>query len=115
MPGMSVCKLGYRPRRCAAGTRSGAGSAPPSGARRLVAHAFEDLGCSAVWCGCLEGNARPKRHQEKCGFRFHHVEEDVPCSQMGDVRTVYFSRLTREDWVRRTRTTRATVRPLPEV
>lgn len=79
----------------------------PEAVGRPVAHAFEDLGYRAVWCGYFEGNDKSKRCQEKCGFRFHHVEENVPCRQMGDVRTEYFSRLTREDWARRTRATRA--------
>ena len=74
----------------------------PEAVGRLVAHAFEDLGCSAVWCGYFEGNDKSRRCQEKCGFRFHHVEENVPCRQMGDVRTVYLSRLTREEWRPRT-------------
>ena len=30
----------------------------------------------------------------------HHVERDVPCELMGDVRTEYFTYLTREDWRR---------------
>lgn len=75
----------------------------PEAVERLVVHAFENLGYSAVWCGYFEGNTKSKRCQDKCGFRFHHVETDVPCSQMGDVRTEYFTRLTRENWIQRTR------------
>lgn len=74
----------------------------PEAVRRLAKHAFEDLGCSALWCGYYEGNAKSKRCQEKCGFRFHHMESDVACELMGDVRTEYFSRLTRSDWIRLT-------------
>ena len=39
------------------------------------------------------------RCQEKCGFRFHHIEADVPCELMGDVRTEYFTRLTKDEWL----------------
>ena len=70
----------------------------PEAAERLVRHAFEDLGCSALWCGYYEGNEKSKRCQEKTGFTFHHTEKDVPCELMGDVRTEHFTRLTREDW-----------------
>lgn len=73
----------------------------PEATARLVRHAFEDLGCSALWCGYYEGNEKSKRCQEKCGFTFHHVERDVPCELMGDVRTEYFTRLTKEDWLKR--------------
>lgn len=72
----------------------------PEAAGRLIRHAFEDLGCSALWCGYYEGNERSRRCQEKCGFTFHHVERDVPCELMGDVRTEYFTRLTRAEWAR---------------
>lgn len=68
--------------------------------RRIIDHAFEDLGCSALWCGYYDGNVRSRRCQDKCGFRFHHTEKDKPCVLMGDVRTEHFSRLLREDWLK---------------
>ena len=72
----------------------------PEATERLIRHAFEDLECRALWCGYYEGNEKSKRCQEKCGFTFHHVEKDVPCELMGDIRTEYFTRLTREDWAK---------------
>lgn len=71
----------------------------PEAVERLVRYAFEDLGCSALWCGYYEGNEKSKRCQEKCGFKFHHIEHDVPCELMGDVRTEYFTRLTKDEWL----------------
>lgn len=73
----------------------------PEATERLIRHAFEDLGCSALWCGYYEGNEKSKRCQEKTGFTFHHIERDVPCELMGDVRTEYFTRLTKDEWLRR--------------
>lgn len=73
----------------------------PEATERLIRHAFEDLGCSALWCGYYEGNEKSKRCQEKTGFTFHHIERDVPCKLMGDVRTEYFTRLTKDEWLRR--------------
>ena len=73
----------------------------PEATERLIRHAFEDLGCSALWCGYYEGNEKSKRCQEKTGFTFHHIERDVPCELMGDVRTEYFTRLTKDKWLRR--------------
>ncbi len=69
------------------------------GAAELVRHGFEDLGLSAIWCGCYEGNDRSRRCMEKCGFVYHHTAEDVPCRLMGDVRTERVSLLTRERWL----------------
>lgn len=68
-------------------------------AAELVRHGFEDLGLSAIWCGCYEGNDRSRRCMEKCGFVYHHTAEDVPCRLMGDVRTEHVSLLTRERWL----------------
>ena len=70
----------------------------PEAVRRIQRHAFEDLGYNAMWCGYYDGNIKSKRCQEKCGFRFHHTEENVPCVSMGDVRTEHFTRLLKEEW-----------------
>ena len=69
----------------------------PEALERLAAHAFEDLGCSALRCGYYDGNTKSKRCQEKCGFRFHHTEPNKPCLLMGDVRTEHFTRLMKEE------------------
>ena len=70
----------------------------PEAVRRITQHAFEDLHCSAVWCGYYDGNVKSKRCQEKCGFRYHHTEENKPCELMGDIRTEHYTRLTRDEW-----------------
>ena len=70
----------------------------PEAVRRIIQHAFEDLNCSALWCGYYEGNIKSKRCQEKCGFRYHHTEENKLCELMGDIRTEHYSRLTRDEW-----------------
>ena len=71
----------------------------PEALRRIVAHAFEDLGCSALWAGYYEGNTKSRRCLEKCGFHFHHTEENKPCELMGDVRTEHFTKLARSEWL----------------
>lgn len=72
----------------------------PEAARELLRHAFEDLGCTGIWCSWADYNDKSQRVQEKCGFVFHHTEEDVPCKLIGDIRTVRFSYLSKEDWLR---------------
>lgn len=63
----------------------------------LLWHAFVYMGCSALWCGYLEGNSRSRRVQEKCGFLYSHSVENRPQSS-GEKQTEHFSRLTREQW-----------------
>ena len=70
----------------------------PEAVRRLQKYAFEELGYTAMWCGYYEGNEKSKRCQEKCGFTYHHTEENKPCPLMGDVRTEHFTYLTKEQW-----------------
>lgn len=70
----------------------------PEAVRSLQKHAFEDLDCTALWCGYYDGNEKSKRCQEKCGFIYHHTEENKPCVLMGDVRTEHFTYLTKEQW-----------------
>ncbi len=70
----------------------------PEAAREVLRHAFEDLGLGGLWCGWFDGNRQSRRVQEKCGFAFHHTEEDVPCPLIGDTRTEHFSYLSREAW-----------------
>ena len=74
----------------------------PEAVRAMQRYAFETLGCKALWCGYYEGNNKSLRVQQKCGFAPHHVERDVPCELMGDVRTECFTYLTCEDWRRQT-------------
>lgn len=70
----------------------------PEAVKRLQRHAFEDLNYSAIWCGYYDGNEKSKRCQEKCGFVFHHTEENKPCVIMKDVRTEHFTKITKEQW-----------------
>ncbi len=71
----------------------------PEAVRRLLRHAFEDLGLQTVWCGYYDGNAQSRRVQEKCGFRYAHTEYGK-ISPLGDIRTEHFTRLTQDEWRR---------------
>ncbi len=70
----------------------------PEAVCRLQEYAFEELNCKAMWCGYYDGNDKSRRVQEKCGFVYHHTEENKPCELMGDVRTEHFTYLTKEQW-----------------
>ena len=69
----------------------------PEAVRAVQRRAFDELGLEALWCGWYDGNDRSRRVQEKCGFRYHHIEYDKP-TLLGDRRTEHFSRLTRAEW-----------------
>ena len=70
----------------------------PEAVRKLQRHAFEDLKCTALWCGYYDGNDKSKRCQEKCGFVYHHTEKNKMCILMSDLRTEHFTYLTKEQW-----------------
>lgn len=67
--------------------------------RELLRRCFADLGCTAVWCGYFDGNQKSKRVQEKCGFVYHHTEENRPCAIPGSLRTEHFTRISKVDWL----------------
>lgn len=71
----------------------------PEAVRRLQERCFQELDCTALWCGYYDGNEKSRRVQEKCGFVYHHTEADKP-SPMGDIRTEHFTYLTKEEWIR---------------
>lgn len=70
----------------------------PEAVRELERYAFLELGLDGLWCGHYEGNSRSQRVQEKCGFTFHHSEENVHCDLLNEVRTEHFSYLAKADW-----------------
>lgn len=71
----------------------------PEAVREMVRHGFEGLGLERIWCGYFEGNVKSRRAQEKCGFRYHHTAEDVPCALEGVLRTEHITCLSREAWL----------------
>ena len=71
----------------------------PEAVRELIRHAFADLKLETLWCGYFDGNKKSKRVQEKCGFTYHHTNQDVYWKQTDDIRTEHLTRLTREDWI----------------
>ena len=70
----------------------------PEAVRELLHHGFEDLKLNRIWCGYYDGNAKSKRVQEKCGFAYHHTNEDVYCELMDDIRSEHVTCMGREDW-----------------
>ncbi|OQA70315.1 MAG: putative ribosomal N-acetyltransferase YdaF [Firmicutes bacterium ADurb.Bin262] len=73
----------------------------PEAVDEIIRYGFEELGLKKIWCGFFEGNDRSRRVQEKCGFAYHHTNENIPWPLMNDIRTEHVSCLTREAWIYR--------------
>lgn len=71
----------------------------PEALEVILAHAFENLKLTTLWCGYLEGNEKSKKVQEKRGFIHSHIVENEFNPLMNDYRTTYVSRLSKEDWL----------------
>ena len=70
----------------------------PEAVCEVMRYGFEELGMKKMWCGYYDGNVKSRRVQEKCGFKYHHTAEDVPCSMLDEVRTEHVSCITKEEW-----------------
>ena len=70
----------------------------PEAARKIIRHAFEELGITTIWCGYYEGNYKSKRVQEKLGFIYHHTCEEVAVPLMNEVRVGHTNYMTKEQW-----------------
>ena len=70
----------------------------PEAVREIMRYAFEDVRLEKLWCGYFDGNLKSARVQEKCGFRYHHTAENVPCAIAGLLRTEHITCITREEW-----------------
>ena len=81
------------------GTASNIGIPDTEAVREVLRYAFEDLRLDKIWAGYFDGNSKSKRVQEKCGLKYHHTRENVPCSMIDEVRTEHVTCLSREEWV----------------
>lgn len=70
----------------------------PEAVNEIIRYGFEDLQLEKVWAGYFDGNTKSKRVQEKCGLKYHHTKENVPCSMIDEVRTEHVTCLSKEEW-----------------
>ena len=73
----------------------------PEAVRELIRYGFETLHMEKLWCGYFDGNIKSKRAQEKCGFRYHHTNENIHWALMDDIRTEHVTCITREEWMKK--------------
>lgn len=69
----------------------------PEAVKALLSRCFNEMELDAVWCGYYDGNSKSKRVCEKCGFRYHHTNNDIT-SPLGDKRTEHFYLMTKNDY-----------------
>lgn len=60
---------------------------------------FDDLNLEKLWCGYFDDNTKSKIVQKKCGFRYHHTKENVPCELEGVLRTEHITCLSKAEWI----------------
>lgn len=70
----------------------------PEAANALLRRGFEELGLTCIWGGYFDGNERSRRVMEKCGFVFHHTEENVLWELTGQSVTQHVTLLTKKHW-----------------
>lgn len=73
----------------------------PEAVNELLRYGFEEKHCERIWCGYFDGNERSRRAQEKCGFVYHHTEENIYWPTTGETKTEHFTCMSRERWEQR--------------
>ncbi len=63
----------------------------PEAVNELIRYAFEEVKINRLWCGYFDGNEKSKRCQEKCGFKYHHTNEDIYWELTDDIRTEHIT------------------------
>lgn len=70
----------------------------PEAVRAIQRYGFETLGLDTIWCAYFDGNDKSRRVQEKCGFTYHHTNENQPWPLMNTSYTEHVTVLTKADW-----------------
>lgn len=72
----------------------------PEAVREMLRYGFLELNLEKIWCAYFEGNEKSRRVQEKCGFTYHHTNQDVYWKMLDEILTEHVNCLTKEDWIR---------------
>ncbi|MCK3881329.1 GNAT family N-acetyltransferase [Streptococcus suis] len=70
----------------------------PEACQVLLDYGFSKLNLEKIWCRSFVGNAKSLRVQEKLGFVYQYLLEDVYFSLIDEIRTERVSLLTKEEW-----------------
>ncbi len=67
-------------------------------AREVIRHGFEDLNITNLYCGYFDGNERSKKVQEKCGFTYHHTNNQSRVIMLGETRIEHINSMSLQQW-----------------
>ncbi|MFM0817754.1 GNAT family N-acetyltransferase [Streptococcus suis] len=70
----------------------------PEAGQVLLDYGFNQLDLDKIWCRSFAGNTKSLRVQEKLGFIYQYLLEDVYFSLIDEIRTERVSLLTKEEW-----------------
>ncbi|HEM6221112.1 TPA: GNAT family N-acetyltransferase [Streptococcus suis] len=73
----------------------------PEASQVLLDYGFSKLNLEKIWCRSFAGNTKSLRVQEKLGFVYQYLLEDVHFPLIDEVRTERVSLLTRGEWYSR--------------
>ncbi|HFU4085155.1 TPA: GNAT family N-acetyltransferase [Streptococcus suis] len=73
----------------------------PEASQVLLDYGFSQLNLEKIWCRALVENSKSLRVQEKLGFVYQYLMENVHFPLIDEVRTERVSLLTREEWYSR--------------
>lgn len=68
--------------------------------KQILKHAFFDLKLETIYCGYYEGNIPCKNLQEKFGFKFYKVFEQILVKPINERRDCNVSIMHKEDYVK---------------
>lgn len=71
----------------------------PQAVQALIAYAFQQLSITKLWITYFEGNQRSLRVLEKCGFSYHHTQENEKLALLDDIRTKHVTTLSKEQYL----------------
>ncbi|MGU7961029.1 GNAT family N-acetyltransferase [Streptococcus suis] len=70
----------------------------PEASQAILNYGFSQLNLEKVWCRAFVENSKSLRVQEKLGFVYQYLLEDVYFSLIDEICTERVSLLTREEW-----------------
>ncbi len=70
----------------------------PEASQVLLDYGFSQLNLEKVWCRAFVENSKSLRVQEKLGFVYQYLLEDVHFPLIDEVRSERVNLLTREEW-----------------
>ncbi|HEL2551614.1 GNAT family N-acetyltransferase [Streptococcus suis] len=70
----------------------------PEASQVLLDYGFSKLNLEKIWCRSFVGNTKSLRVQEKLGFVYQYLLEDIYFSLIDEIRTERVSLLTKEEW-----------------